>query len=74
MDNPDNITSAPAVTVETVGTVTLPGAEYDNSMLLQELRKTNSLLSAVLFVLLACWLVKKARTIVGGMTDDGKTD
>lgn len=73
MDNPDNITSAPAVTAEAVGTVTLPGAEYD-SMLLQELKKTNSLLSAVLFVLLACWLVKKARTIVGGMTDDGKTD
>lgn len=58
--------------------VTPAGAEteipYGTSLLLREVQKTNMLLSGILFTLLFFWLVKKARTIVGGMTNDGKTD
>ena len=69
--------AASAVPSVTAGAVTPGGAvadiPYEAGLLLRELQKTNILLSGVLFTLLFFWLVKKARTIVGGMTDDGKT-
>lgn len=69
--------AASAVPSVTAGAVTPGGAvadiPYETGLLLRELQKTNMLLSGVLFTLLFFWLVKKARTIVGGMTDDGKT-